>query len=117
MATVPLRYANRGGIPMIETIGVSESAAPATVTTFLFNDHPQRRAPFFGGFWVKINVNTATLAQDNNVEFGTQGVTGSGIPLYLYNGTLATVADIATTGGVLLCFYDRVNNRLQLINV
>ncbi len=86
-----------------------------TVTTFSFNDHPQRGAFFYGGFWVKVPaIATTTATATNTVEFATLGVSGSSLPLYLYNGTQATLGDLVTTGpGIILCFYDRTTNRLQ----
>ena len=115
MAVVPLRYANRFGFGMIEAQSVSEAG---TVTTFQFNDHPQRRGNFFGGFWVKLPIVDATTGGTNTVEFATTGTFGSNVPLYLYSGVQATKADLATTsGGILLCFYDRVSNRLQAIGL
>lgn len=115
MAIVPLRFSNRFGFPMIEAISVNQSTTPA-VTTFYFNDHPQRRGNFFGGFWVKLPT-TAGQTETNTVEFATEGTLGSNLPLYLYNGDIATVADIETSGGILLCFYDRTTNRLQAIGI
>lgn len=117
MATVPLRVCNRLGIPMLEVQSAVQGTSPSTVTTFYFNNHPQRNINFFGSFYVKIPQNTATMTQDNTVEFATLDVLGSNIPLYLFDGSQATVGDIATTGnGIMLCFYDKVSNRLQLVN-
>lgn len=96
-------------------IEVQSTSTSGTVTTFLFNDHPQRRINFFGEFDVKLPIITTST---NTVEFGTIGVLGSSIPLYLYNGAQATVADlVTTTGGIIKCFYDRTNNRLQALGV
>lgn len=117
MATVPLRVSNRLGFPMLEVQSVSEATLPATTTVLNFNNHPQRNISFFGGFFVKIPQNLSTATQTNNVEFSTIGESGSNIPLYLYSGTQAKISDILTTGnGILLCFYDKSSNRLQLIN-
>ena len=105
-----LTYANRT-FPTIEVQSVSSAG---TVTTFGFNAHANR-GNFFGGFYVKVPQNVATST--NTVEFSTIGVAGSNIPLYLYNGTQATVAQLVTSGGgILLCFYDRSANRLQLLS-
>lgn len=111
MATVPLRYSNRGTIPMIEVQSIINTPELAT---FNFNDHPQRRGNFFGGFWVKM-PSTAGLTGTAKVEFATLGAFGSNIPVYLYNGNQATALDLSTLGGILLCFYDRTTNRLQVI--
>lgn len=115
MAVVPLRFANRFGFPMIEAINASETTTPA-VATFYFNDHPQRRGNFFGGFWVKL-PSTEELTVTSTVEFATQGVSGSNKALYLYNGDIATIGDITTSGGIILCFYDRTTDKLQAIGV
>lgn len=112
MATVPLRRSNPNGIPMLEVQSVTTSG---TITTFNFNDHPQRRNFFFGGFWVKVPaIATTSTTSSNTVEFATLGILGSNLPLYLYNGDQATLGDLETTGpGIILCFYDRTTNRLQ----
>ena len=115
MAVTQLRFSNRLGFPMLEVQQITDATLPATTTTFYFNEHPQRNAYFFGGFFVKV-PSTAAATDTNTVEFATLGVAGSNLPLYNYNGDQATVSDITTTGGVLLCFYDKTNNRLQLVN-
>lgn len=115
MAMVPLRYCNRLGIPMLEVQTITESPSPATVTYFNFNNHPQRNQQFYGGFFVKVpDLSSATST--NSIEFATLDVSGSNTPLYLYDGTKAKISDITTTGGIMLCFYDKVNNKLQLVN-
>lgn len=117
MAFVPLRVSNRQGIPMLEVQSITAAVAPATVTTFNFNDHPQRRTQFFGEFSVKVPQNTTTLTQSDTVEFATMGNPGSNIPVVTFAGTPATVADFATQGGgIRKCWYDITNNRLQLMN-
>lgn len=113
MATTPLRFSNRGTFPMIEVQTITKTDE---LVTFNFNDHPQRRADFFGGFWVKMPT-TAGLNGNAKVEFATLGMFGSNLPVYLYNGNQATALDLSTTGGVLLCFYDKTTNRLQVIGV
>lgn len=112
----PLRVSNRQGIPMLEVQSITEGTAPSTVTTFNFNDHAQRRINFFGEFSVKIPQNTSTLTQTNTVEFATLGLVGSNIPVVTFEGTPATVEDFSTLGGgIRKCWYDRTNNRLQLM--
>lgn len=115
MATVPLRYSNRLGFGMLEVQRIENRTTPADATVFIFNEHPQRNISFFGGFFVKV-PNTTTATADNPVQFETDGDSSSNLPLYNYNGDPATTTDLQTTGGVLLCFYDRVSNKLQLIN-
>ena len=116
MAVTPLRFANTRGFPMIEVQSVTTSG---TIATFNFNDHPQRRGNFFGGFWVKVPaITTTTTTAAYTIEFATLGVTGSNVKLYFYGGTQATLGDLETdTGGVMLCFYDAVNGRLQVIGL
>ena len=114
MAMVPLIVSNRGGFGKLEVKSITTSG---TTTTFNFNDHPQRRIAFDGGFWVKLPA-TDALTQTNTVEFATLGILGSIIPVYVFGGRQATVADIkTTTGGVVECYYDASNNRLQLIGL
>lgn len=115
MPFVPLRFSNRLGFAMLEVQRIADATLPAATTTFYFNAHPQRTVNFFGGFFVKV-PDTSGATGTNTVEFATEGVPSSNLPLYNYDGSQATVDDITTTGGVLLCFYDRTNNRLQLVN-
>lgn len=117
MATVPLRVSNRLGFGMLEVQSVTDATLPANTSLFNFNNHPQRNISFFGGFFVKVPQNLNNETQDNLVEFATLDVPNSNIPLYLYDGTQAKISDINTTGGgIMLCFYDKVSNRLQLVN-
>lgn len=111
MAVVPLRFANTRGIPMIE---VQSVVSDTSTYTLMFNDHPQRRGNFFGGFFVKLpTIATGT----KTVSFGTLGLLGSEIPLYMFDGKRAIMSDIAGSGGVALCFYDKTTNRLQILGV
>ena len=117
MATVPLRVSNRLGFPMLEVQRVEPPATGSTVTKFVFNNHPQRGYNFFGGFFVKVPQNLTTLTDTNTVAFATDGVSDAPVPLVLYDGSTATVADIVTSGGgIMLCFYDRASNSLRLVN-
>lgn len=116
MATVPLRVSNRLGFPMLEVQSITEATLPATITSFNFNNHPQRNINFFGGFFVKIPQNTTTLTKTNTVEFATLGINGSNLPLLKLDGTNVLVSDLSTNGGgIILCFYDKASNKLQVI--
>ena len=115
MAVIPLRFSNRLGFPMLKVVSVTDATTPATTTFFNFNDHPQRRANFYGAFFVKV-PDLTNETETNFVQFKTLDVDGSNKPLYLYDGTLAKIEDIMTTGGILLCFYDNTNDQLQLVN-
>lgn len=118
MATVPLRVSNRLGFPMLEVQSITEATLPSTVTTFNFNDHPQRNSNFYGGFFVKVPQNTTALTATNTIEFATLGINGSNLPLYKFDGAIVQASELSTTGGgILLCFYDKTSNRLQLVNV
>lgn len=107
-----LKFSNRLGFPNIEAVSVTSDG---TNTTVAFNAHPfVQTNNFFGGFWIKIAQAVTTSTEP--LQFTTVGVTGSTVPVYLTNGTQATVASIASTGpAIYLAFYDRDNNRVQLI--
>lgn len=108
-----LKFVNQGGFPAIQSINETTNG---NNTTFSFNDHPYRQTHrFYGGFFVKIpQVNETTAG--NLVFFDTQGVGGSIVPVYLYSGAQATIANFTSSiSQVRLCFYDRDNNRVQLI--
>ena len=108
-----LKFVNQGGFPSIQSIAETTNG---TNTTFSFNSHPYRQtSKFYGGFFVKIPKVNATEA-GNLVFFDTIGVDGSSVPVYLYSGVQATVANFSSSGPqVRLCFYDRDNNRVQLM--
>lgn len=107
-----LKFSNTRGIPNIEAVSVTSDG---TNTTVAFNPHPYRLSnQFFGGFWVKIPQAVTTSTEP--LQFSTVGVSGSTVPVYLKDDTQATVASITSTGpAVYLFFYDRDNNRVQLI--
>lgn len=109
-----LKFVNQGGFPAIKAIEVTTNTA---TTTFSFNDHPYRQTNrFYGGFFVNIPMDTSNITTTNAVKFDTKGIGGSSVDVYLPNGQIATVADIASSGpAILLCFYDRDNNRVQLM--
>lgn len=108
-----LKFVNQGGFPAIQSVAETTDGSK---TTFSFNDHPYRQTNrFYGGFFVKIPQVNAT-ATGNLVYFDTQGVGGSSVPVYLYSGAQATVANFTSSKPqVRLCFYDRDNNVVQLM--
>ena len=108
-----LRFVNQGGFPAIQSVAETTSG---TNTTFSFNSHPYRQtSKFYGGFFVKIPKVEATEA-GNAVYFDTVGVGGSEVPVYLYSGGQATIANFSSSGPqVRLCFYDRDNDRVQIM--
>ena len=111
MITPLVKFVNRRGFPCVESTAINTDG---TTSTFVFDDHKLISSGFSGGFWVRIpqTIETGT----NVVQFTITGVSGTTIPVYLSNGEQATLADFVTTGGgVFLCFYDRIANRLQLI--
>lgn len=108
-----LKFVNQGGFPAMQSIA---EVTEGSNTTFSFNNHPYRQThKFSGGFFVKIPQVVSTDT-GNLVFFDTQGVEGSSVPVYLYSGAQATVANFTSTiPQVRLCFYDRDSNRVQLI--
>lgn len=100
---------------MLEVQSVADATLPATTTYFKFNDHPQRRMNFYGAFFVKV-PDLSTYTTTNTVVFKTEDIAASEKTLYLYDGSPATIEDIATTGGILMCFYDSTTGKLQLVN-
>lgn len=108
MITPLVKFVNRRGFPCIESNSTTGTA------TFVFDNYKLIQSEFSGGFWVRINQTVATGT--DAVFFTINGVNDSTIPVYLSNGTQATLANFETTGGgVFLMFYDRNINRLQLI--
>lgn len=106
-----LKRLNTKGIPAIESIGITSNGSTTTIT---FKNHPYVSSYFAGGFWVKISQ--SLVSGSNVIQFATNGVSGSEMPLYLSTGDQATAANLVSNGtGIHLCFYDRDTNRLQLI--
>lgn len=110
-----LKFSNQGGFPLLEAVSVTSEG---TVTTINFQSHPYIQSNrFYGGFFVKIPQAIAAGISTNTLQFATIGVGGSAVPVWLSNGTQATAGDIESTGpAIYLLFYDRDNNRIQLIN-
>lgn len=97
--------ANIGGIPRIESTGVTVGTESVV---FSFRSLNYSRRPFNGIVLVRLNQpiptgTTATLP----IVFNSQAVT-------TYNGEPLTVADVAGTG-VYLFYYDSASGTLQLI--
>ena len=108
-----LKFVNQGGFPAIQSVAETTNG---TNTTFSFNGHPYRQTnKFYGAFFVKIPkvVDTTTT---HIVFFDTVGVGGSAVPVYLFSGGQATIANFSSSGPqVRQCFYDRDNNRVQIM--
>lgn len=106
--------ANTGGLPLLKGIPSVDTASGNLVITF--EPHAALESTWTGGFWVWVD-GAITSASDQPVVFATRGVTGQ-TPVYLFGGIQATAATLATTiGGQLLCFWNAVNSRLQIIGV
>lgn len=110
-----LKFVNQGGIPAIQTVAVN---TVGTVTTLSFNSHPYRQTNrFYGFFVIRIDQDTSGITSTNTVQFDIQGVGGSAIDVYQANGQIATINELTSLGqSVYLCFYDRDNNRVQIIS-
>ena len=110
-----LKFVNQGGIPAIQTVAVN---TVGTVTTLSFNSHPYRQTNrFYGFFVIRIDQDTSGITSTNTVQFDTQEVGRSAIDVYQANGQIATINELTSLGqSVYLCFYDRDNNRVQIIS-
>ena len=110
-----LKFVNQGGIPAIQTVAVN---TVGTVTTLSFNSHPYRQTNrSYGFFVIRTDQDTSGITSTNTVQFDTQGVGGSAIDVYQANGQIATINELTSLGqSVYLCFYDRDNNRVQIIS-
>ena len=110
-----LKFVNQGGIPAIQTVAVN---TVGTITTLSFNSHPYRQTNrFYGFFVIRIDQDTSGITSTNTVQFDTQGIGGSAIDVYQANGQIATINELTSLGqSVYLCFYDRDNNRVQIIS-
>jgi len=107
-----LKFVNVGGIPAIEAVNVTRADGNITIS---FNPHQYR---FTNRFYGNFNVYIPQAISNNGdaLKFDTVGVPGSSVPVYKADGTQATDADITSTGlAVYTCFYNRDNNRVQLM--
>lgn len=103
----PFTTANKGGIPRLETTGVSVSA---TAVTYSLRNSAAFARPWNG--LVAIRVAQAVPSGTT----GTLPVTINAQPLVGLGGTAITASDI-TGAGVLLCWWESAENTLQVINI
>lgn len=103
----PYFLANRGGIPRIQSIGVS---ATTDAVTYSFQDHPYSNAPFKG----LIIVNIAQAIPTGTT--GTLPVKFGNITVVTSAGVNVTAADI-TGAGIYLGYYDNTANRVTLFGI
>lgn len=107
--TYPNR-ANTQGFPLLE----GSAAIDGANLVISFQPHAYLGTNWTGGFWVKVTGAVVTGAQP--AFFATVGQSNSQTPLYLFNGSQATAADLVTTGpGIFLCFWDASSQRLQML--
>ena len=104
----PFNFANRNGIPMIESNSVE-----ITTTNVVINI-PNRAFRFLNGTGLLLfRLNTEITNDTLPILFSSNEFTQ---PLTLVGGVAATGADIASVG-VYLIYYDKNSNLMQLINV
>lgn len=110
--TYPNR-ANTEGFPLLKGIPSVDATSGNLVITF--EPHAAMGNQWTGGFYVFVDGAIATGAQP--VVFATRGVAETK-PLYMFNGAQATAAElVTTTGGVLICFYNGANQKLQVFGI
>lgn len=107
-----LKFINVNGIPALEAVQVTRADGKITVS---FNPHRYRFTNnFYGEF--DIYIPQAISGNGDVLQFDTLGIAGTTVPVYKADGTQAADTDIAGTGlGVYKCFYNRDNNRVQLM--
>ena len=102
----PFNFANRNGIPMIESNSVE-----ITTTNVVINI-PNRAFRFLNGTGLLLfRLNTEITNDTLPILFSSNEFTQ---PLTLVGGVAATGADIASIG-VYLIYYDKNSNLMQLI--
>ena len=102
----PFNFANRNGIPMIESNSVE-----ITTTNVVINI-PNRAFRFLNGTGLLLfRLNTEITNDTLPIIFSSNEFTQ---PLTLVGGVAATGADVASTG-VYLIYYDKNSNLMQLI--
>lgn len=110
--TYPNRVNTQGiptllGVPSLETIGAVETLV------INFQPHKMLNANWSGLFLVEISGVVAPGTQP--VVFRTVGQQVYS-PLYTYNGIQALSTQlVTTTGGVVMCMYNKDTGRLQLM--
>ena len=102
----PFNFANRNGIPMIESNSVE------TTTTNVVVKIPNRAFRFLNGTGLLLfRLNTEITNTSLPIIFSSNSFTQS---LTLVGGVNATGADISATG-IYLIYYDKGANLMQLI--
>lgn len=107
----PLRFCNRGGFPCLESVSVNLNT---TAETFSFNPHPYFSNNFSGGLFVKISGTNTAPTPAVPIQFATQGVSNSEIPVLNQQGTAYTTATWPGDG-IYLLFFDRDSNKLYML--
>jgi len=104
----PFNFANRNGIPMLESNSVEVTATNVVINI------PNRAFRFLNGTGLLLfRLNTEITNDTLPILFSSNEFTQ---PLTLVGGVAATGADIASVG-VYLIYYDKNSNLMQLINV
>ena len=103
----PFNFANRNGIPMIESNSVEVTATNVVINI------PNRAFRFLNGTGLLLfRLNTEITNDTLPILFSSNEFTQ---PLTLVGGVAATGADIASIG-VYLIYYDKNSNLMQLIS-
>ena len=104
----PFNFANRNGIPMIESTSVD-----ITTTNVVINI-PNRAFRFLNGTGLLLfRLNTEITNDTLPIIFSSNEFTQ---PFTLIGGVAATGADISSPG-IYLIYYDKNANLMQLINI
>ena len=103
----PFNFANRNGIPMIESSQVTTDTSNVIISI------PNRAFRFLNGTGLLLfRLNTQITNNTLPILFSSNQFTQ---PLTLVGGVNATGADISSVG-VYLIYYDKNANLMQLIN-
>lgn len=103
----PFNFANRNGIPMIESTSITETATEVTINI------PNRAFRFLNGTGlILFRLNTAITADTLPIIFSSNEFTQ---PLTLVGGEAATGTQLSGVG-IYLIYYAKDANLMQLIS-
>lgn len=106
----PISLTNKIGFPAVASIS---NSLTTTASTFIFNRHQPAVQNFEGGVFVKISDTPTAPTTAVPIQFSTQGVSNSAVPVYNAQGTALTTATFPGDG-IYIGFVD--NDKVYLLN-
>ena len=108
---VPISIVNKIGFPAVES---TSNTLTTTASTYTFNRHQRSMQYFQGGLFVKITNSPTAPATAVPIQFQTQGLENSAVPVYNAQGQALTTANFPGDG-IYIGFIDGF--KVYLLNI